>query len=233
MATINAIGNATYTLVSDGEIESVAGDFSALSGNMLVESATTEGNVMLHRTSSDTDSSHLIMRKSRSGGIISTNDLLGQVLFSGHDGTSPVLSGRILSTCNSAPALNRIPSNLFIYRTSLGGSNLQSVEIKNTGCFKIHTPTVGTALLANDDVHIAGSVTATLHSEAAALFLTGDPGGTASTVTLTNDNNFDVNGAGTFTIKSKSAGALNSSGFVKIYVEGTPYYIPAFSSTSP
>lgn len=58
----------------------------------------------------------------------------------------------------------------------------------------------------------------------------GDAGGAASQTTMTGTSNLTANSTGTGTIKFKGATNRDSSGFIKIYVGTTAYYVPVFSA---
>ena len=65
------------------------------------------------------------------------------------------------------------------------------------------------------------------------LIVGGDIGsGLASHVTFTNANNVAANSTGAGTIKFKSATSRDSSGFIKIYVGTTAYWVPFFSAVT-
>jgi len=50
-----------------------------------------------------------------------------------------------------------------------------------------------------------------------------------ASVTFTNTSNVASNSSGTGTIKFKGATARDSAGFIKVYIDNVPYYIPVFS----
>lgn len=51
-----------------------------------------------------------------------------------------------------------------------------------------------------------------------------------SMVTFTNTSNLTANSSGVGSIKFKGATSRDSSGFIRIYVNGTEYYIPVFTA---
>jgi hypothetical protein len=57
----------------------------------------------------------------------------------------------------------------------------------------------------------------------------GDQGGVSNTITVTNTSNTAANSTGTGTIKFKGTGSRDSSGFIKIYIGTTAYYVPVFN----
>lgn len=58
----------------------------------------------------------------------------------------------------------------------------------------------------------------------------GDSGGTASCNTLSSVSDLTANSSGVGTILFKGTTSRNSSGFIKIYVGTTAYYVPVFSA---
>lgn len=60
----------------------------------------------------------------------------------------------------------------------------------------------------------------------------GDTGGAASKITLTNGSDLTANSTGVGTILFKGTTSRNSSGFIKFYIGTTAYYVPVFSAIS-
>jgi len=63
----------------------------------------------------------------------------------------------------------------------------------------------------------------------AELQVDGDIGGLASTNSLTGISNLTANSTGVGTIKFKGTGSRDSSGFIKVYIGTTAYYVPVFN----
>jgi hypothetical protein len=146
--------------------------------------------------------------KNRLGGPVVTGDDLGYYQWVGYDSASlGILSAQIRTTSTGTIGANKVPSNMFF-----------AVSDDATGA-------LNDRLTIQEDGLVAVDVQ---------LAVGGDLGaGTGGAVDFTNTTDLTANGAGTFTILSKSANPLNSSGFLKIYVNGTVYYIPLFSATAP
>jgi hypothetical protein len=62
------------------------------------------------------------------------------------------------------------------------------------------------------------------------LRVSGDGGGAASTIALTNASQITARSTGVGTIKFDDATARDNAGFIKIYIGTTAYYIPVFSA---
>lgn len=69
----------------------------------------------------------------------------------------------------------------------------------------------------------------TLHV-AGTILIDGDEGGFAGTIGLTDVNDLAARSTGVGTIKFNDATNRDSSGFVKIYIGVTEYYIPVFAA---
>lgn len=109
--------------------------------------------------------------------------------------------------------------------------------INTTGAATTSIATGGTGALnlgnATGNTTITGNVIASSYVSAATLYATGDTGGAALTVGFSDVSNLTANSTGAFTILSKTANNLNSTGFIKIYVGATAYWIPVFSTPAP
>ena len=78
---------------------------------------------------------------------------------------------------------------------------------------------------------VAGSAVEGLRLETGTLYVFGDATvGVAATIGLTNASNLAANSTGVGTIKFKGATSRDSTGFIKIYIGTTAYYIPVFSA---
>lgn len=83
-------------------------------------------------------------------------------------------------------------------------------------------------------VHLTGnsfeSATDTPASSANLVYLHAGNIGSGSPITITETSNVAANSSGTGTIKFKGATSRDSSGFIKIYIGSTEYYVPVFSA---
>jgi len=83
-------------------------------------------------------------------------------------------------------------------------------------------------------VHLNGnsfeSATDTPASSANVVYLHAGNIGSGSPVSVTEETNLTANSTGVGTILFKGATNRNSTGFVKIFVGSTPYYVPVFSA---
>ncbi len=86
---------------------------------------------------------------------------------------------------------------------------------------------------ANVQTYIDANVVATIDAKGIngkTIYSSGDSGGVASTVAITND--VQGTGAGTGTIKMNGATSRNSSGWLKIWYGTNAYYVPLFSTVT-
>lgn len=94
------IGNATGNTVVTGTM--------TVSGTI----TTTNGSVIVGNTAASTAGSNVELRKSRAGGVITSGDTLGSVIFEGNDGTTNIAGAAITSTNSGTVATNRIAADL-------------------------------------------------------------------------------------------------------------------------
>lgn len=105
------------------------------------------------------------------------------------------------------------------------GANAVNIGVAGTGIVSIGNATGG--------VNLDGATISTSTIAATTFYASGDNGGIALTNALTDGSNLTANGAGVFTILSKSANSANSAGFIKIYIGVTAYWIPVFTNPAP
>lgn len=118
-------------------------DFTITAGDETV----TNGDITIGNTDAAVTAPFIFFRKSRSGGVITTGDDLGELAFRGHDGTQFITGSRIRSDSSGTIATNRIASNLEFYThpDSTTSSTLR-MTIASTGAITVATPDSGTAL---------------------------------------------------------------------------------------
>ena len=68
-------------------------------------------------------------------------------------------------------------------------------------------------------LHVAGTI-----------LVDGDGGGYANTIGFTDVSDVTANSTGVGTIKFKGTTSRDSTGFIKIYIGTTAYYVPVFSA---
>ena len=172
-------GNITFTPNGSGVLTS-AKAFTVTTSNLTVTAGdviTTAGNHIIGATTADVYSKSLEFRKSRTAGVITSGDVLGGVLFEGHDGTGYIAASQIISTSSGTIATNRVASDLKFYThpDSTAAAPLR-MTIASTGCITIAAPDAGTALTIT-----SGGLTV---SAGSILGLTFDTNVTAAGVTL-------------------------------------------------
>jgi hypothetical protein len=109
-------------------------------------------------------------------------------------------------------------------------TNLRRLSIASGGVVSVLATTASTskdtgALVVEGGVGIETSLTAGGEIRAA-----GDIGGVAAHNTLTGTSNVAANSTGVGSIKFKGTTSRDSSGFIKIYIGTTAYYVPVFSA---
>lgn len=191
--------------------------------------ALTNGNLSVENNEVNASANAIIGRKNRAGGVITSGDALGTLEFQGFDG-------------NTVPGTGGYTTGASIASVSggtIGGGGNQRVPADLT--FSTHRDAVAAGPVPRMNIAPDGRVLVNIADLAPTFRTTGnmavaagiDEGGTAAFVTVTGVSNTAPNGAGTFTIKSKSANNLDSSGFIKIYIGTNEFWIPIFSTPSP
>lgn len=196
-----------------------AGTLGATNAGVIIDSA---GQI---QTTVDASSSAtgrtLNFLKIRGTGVITTGDALGQIKFSGHDGTGYIVGSQITSTSSGTIATNRVASDLKFYThpDSTTASTLR-VTVASTGEVTIAAPDSGTGLTVGSGLTVsAGNTTV-----GTLLVTTVDTNVAAAGVTLAgttlaadgtdSDINITITPKGTGTIVStavyaKAVGATN------------------------
>lgn len=177
MANYNSINNKSYVFNSDTTITAGTGitctlnAITATAGDLVA----TAGNLSIGRIAADATNPLAAFKKSRSAGVITSGDGLGEVDFTGHDGTQYIVGSKITSTNSGTVATNRIASDLKFYthRDTTDAAKLR-LTINPDGAFTIAAPDSGTALTITD-----GGLTVTSGSTT----LTPLAAGTAGVVT--------------------------------------------------
>lgn len=125
----------------------------------------TNGDVTIGNTDAAATAGILYYKKSRAGATIVTGDSLGQVKFSGHEGTGYIDGARITSTNSGTVALNRVAGDLKFYThpDSAAADPTLRMTIDTTGAITIATPDAGTGLTVSGGglTVTAGTVTVT------------------------------------------------------------------------
>ena len=152
MATMNSINNKAYVFTSDTSI---------LAGTNIT---TTAGYVSIGATSADAVAQNLNFLKSRSGAVITTGDVLGEISFKGHDGTGNITASRIVSTSSGTIATDRVGSDLTFYtHKDTTDAAVLRMTIGTAGNVTIAAPEAGVGLtVASGGVTVtAGDITST------------------------------------------------------------------------
>lgn len=151
--TINTTGAATTTIGTGGTGSVAIGN--ATGNTAITGQLTTSGNfftingvVSAGSTTSGATSTNLQILKSRAGGVITTGDTLGNLIFAGFDGTSYTTGASITSTSSGTIAATRVASDLKFntHPDAALGAPILRMTIAPAGNITIATPDAGTAL---------------------------------------------------------------------------------------
>ena len=155
-AYIAGVVHATNGLVADaGNIVCTLGDITASAGNVNVtlgDVTISDGNIYVGTQSSDIIGNDIEFKKSRAGGVITSGDTLGNIKFSGFDGTSYDVASVITSRTSGTIGTGRVASDLEFWTSpDVAGIALRRMDIKPTGEVHIYAPDSG-----NTGLTIAG-----------------------------------------------------------------------------
>jgi hypothetical protein len=176
--------------------------------------------------------------KASAGVSGTTGTFTGQLNAGSATGTTAgVIKTTVSGTSTNTVTINGDATSLvFINRAGTGAQTSEFlVQSNNTDVARFGWNASGyvdvSALLTNNDVRLTPSGTGKVRI-GSTLIVAGDQGGVASTVGLSNVSDTAANSTGTGTIKFKGATSRDSSGFIKIYVGTTAYYVPFFSAVT-
>ena len=146
-------------------------DISTTAGNLV----TLQGNIRAVNSALSAASSILVFEKSRGAAVLTTGDVLGQVRFTGYDGTHLIPAAKIVSTSSGTIAAGRVAGNLEFYThpdaaIALPSEPLLRLTINSAGNITVANPDAGTALtITNGGLTVsAGTTTLTALASTAA-----------------------------------------------------------------
>jgi hypothetical protein len=131
-----------------GKISFLPSTYVEVAGSQVTTATITAWeNIIALADLSNSSGNEFDLRKSRLGGVITTGDTLGSLVFAGHDGTDYITASQIKSVNSGTVATNRIASNLLFYThpDSTTASTLR-MTIAPTGAVTIAAPDSGTGL---------------------------------------------------------------------------------------
>jgi hypothetical protein len=151
----------------------------------------------------------------------------GQPLLSGGGGTSPMTFGT-LGVAGGGTGLAALTANT-IYKGNGTGSLVASSATDDGTTFSIGG-TNFQVTEANGNLTITGVLTNALNVSTYELRSAGDLGGDPAFVSYTGISDLTANSTGVGTIKFKGATSRDSSGFLRVRIGTTAYYVPVFSA---
>jgi len=154
--TTGAGSTVTITLVNSPSVSgsltaatgitATTGNITATAGNL----TTTNGSHVVGSTAANATANNLNFLKSRSGGVITSGDTLGNIAFEGFDGTQYTIGSKIVSVSSGTIASTRVASDLeFFTHPDSTTVSTQRMIISSAGDVTINTPDSGTALTVN------------------------------------------------------------------------------------
>jgi len=137
--------------------------------------------------------------------VVASGDVLGEVHFAGSDGAAFQPAALIKAEVDGTPGSSDMPGRLVFSTTADGAATTtERLRISQNGAVKV-----------TNELRVAGDV-----------------GGESATNTLTGTSDLTANSVGVGTILFKGATSRNSSGFIKMYIGTTAYYVPVFSAVT-
>lgn len=157
-----------------------------------------DDDITLTNESVSSASSTIQFDKSRSGGVITSGDNLGQLKFTGHDGTIQVEGARIEADSTGTIASNQVPGRLIFYTHPESTSSIaQRIILDEEGKFTLNAPDSGTAFtVGGGGASVTGAST-----------ITGSLGIIGNNITI-SDNDNDADGRQLRFSKSRAGGAV-------------------------
>ena len=133
-----------------GNIVCTAGDISASTGNIYATAGyieTVDNDIYIGDKTVNITGPDLQFKKSRNGAVISAGDVLGNIKFSGYDGTSYDVAAQITSLSSGSIGTGRIAADLQFWTSpDVAGIALRRMDVKPTGEVYIYTPDSGVGL---------------------------------------------------------------------------------------
>ena len=214
-ANINAVGN----IISLGNGSAGSGNFATINGGInLGDQQNTQA------TAND-----LQFIKTRAGATLQTGDDMGDIAWIGWDGANTVESALIRGTVDPAGsvAVNQVPGKLSLY------THPNSVTAMNVPNLRMTIDCFGQVVINAPDTPASQySLTVVQDVKAKTFYATGDDGGVASTVGISNVGSTTIS-TGVGSVKMSSVNAATNSAWIKVYFGTTAYWIPAWTTNSP
>jgi hypothetical protein len=217
------------TMDSTGAVDIIGVDAtSSTSIATLTTRRSIDGAIInVLQTGNNTTASQIQMLKNRNGAVIITGDYLGQIVYSGFDGSGYFPAAQILSRSSGTIAAGKIPGNLEFHTKPDSATALtQRMVIDSTGAVTINNPDSGVGLTVSGGgatiVGVYGSIPAgtvqlvTINSSGVLGSSTGGGGVvawtdvTGATVALDVNNGYSMNRATLITATLPAIAAFGS-----------------------
>jgi hypothetical protein len=212
--TRTIFGNSTLGI--DGAVTIVRNTAGATSGFVFQQSHATA------------DANNFLFYRTRGTGLVPTavlnGDDLGDIVFSGHDGTNAVASAAFSVVVDGVPTLNNIPTK-FTFLTNNGSSTAVRAELSSTGIWKTNSIGAfsGTTISVVDnntitlgDVRLSQDGLSTINTNASLILSANGTGSVnieslriiGSTISTTDSSGITVSQASTFSSNLTVDGTL-------------------------
>lgn len=158
--TINAPDSGVGLTITAGGQTITAGGLLVTAGDIVANS----GDASIENRAASNAGANFEIQKSRAGAVITTGDDLGNIIFSGFDGTSYEVASQIKADSSGTIAAGRVASNLsFWTHPDAASASAQRMTIASTGAVTIAAPDsgVGLTITAGGETITAGNLTMT------------------------------------------------------------------------
>jgi hypothetical protein len=203
--TIEMNGDITKTgeLIISPTTRTVFGNSSAgIDGNIVItrNTAGATSGFIFQQHHATADANNFLFYRTRGTALTPTvvlnGDDLGDIVFSGHDGTNAVASASFSVVVDGVPTLNNIPTK-FTFLTNNGSSTAVRAELSSAGIWRANSIS---AFTTNSDLAISGNGTGNVNIESVKI--------SGSTISTTDSSSIIVSQASTFSSNLTVDGTL-------------------------
>lgn len=119
-------------------------------GIALVSNSGYYPQLVQRNTTTDANASYVVLEKNRSGAIVQSGDVLGNVVFRGFDGTNYLQGAFVNAVVSATPGTNDMPTDLVFGTTPDAGSGpSERVRITSTGTMQLSSDYKENVVTAN------------------------------------------------------------------------------------